>query len=103
MRLESERLLLRPLRVTDAWDIYINIKDKEVSRYNIVPPARFLNNPIGRLVRRIWQLTVKSIKVVCAKLHFSFAMKDMKLGVVFKETKKVIGIAGAENIDRVNR
>jgi len=41
---ESERLLLRPLKLSDAWNVYINIRDPEVSRFNIAPPSRYFNN-----------------------------------------------------------
>jgi len=100
---ESGRILLRPLKLRDAWDVYKNIKDQEVGRFNLVPPPRYLNSRFGRIIRRGFQLVWKSIKVILTKLHLPGGSNAVKLGVILKETGKVIGIASVEKIDRVNQ
>jgi RimJ/RimL family protein N-acetyltransferase len=100
---ESERIILRPLRITDAWDVYINIRDKEVSKYSIVAPPTCLDNPMGRLVCRLGRLIVKAVKLLCSRLHLPVGLKDRKLGIVLKGAGKVIGIASVENIDWMNK
>jgi RimJ/RimL family protein N-acetyltransferase len=100
---ESERLLLRPLKISDAWNVYINIRDPEIGRFNITPPSRYFNNKAGKIIRRCFQLFFKAISVICHKLHLPIFKRYVKLGIVLKDTGKVIGVASAENIDNVNK
>lgn len=65
--------------------------------------SRYFNNKACKIIRRCFQLFLKAISVICQKLHLPVVKRNVKLGVVWKETGKVVGIASAENIDNINK
>jgi RimJ/RimL family protein N-acetyltransferase len=89
MKSDSERVRLRKLRVSDANDIYENIRDKEVVRWLLSVPHPYSFNDAVRFIRR------SQYRVKKNTAH--------AFGIVLKETNRVIGVVEIFNIDWDNR
>ncbi len=83
--LEGKRILLRPLRLTDASDIYKNVNDPEITKW-----LANTDYPVSRA--RVIALIVKQ---PYATLH----RKGYAFGIVLKETNCVIGIIRLFDLD----
>ena len=82
--LETERLLLRPLRVTDTEDMYAYAKDPEVTRYLLWRP-----HPDMQYTRSYLEYLAGRYRI---GMHYEWA-------VVLKEEKRMIGTCGFVTID----
>lgn len=83
--LEGERVLIRRLRLSDANDVYLNVRDKEVVRWTLNIPYPYPKETAAKFIRR-------SQRTWRAKKGFDF-------GVILKETGRVIGVTGLKNVD----
>ncbi len=86
--LEGERVFIRRLRLSDANDVYVNVRDKEIVRWSLNIPHPYPKKIAAKFIR-------KSQREWRAKKGFVF-------GVVFKKTGRVIGVTGFKNIDRIS-
>ena len=99
-KLEGRKVLLRKLGLFDIKDLYINIKDKEVSRFHTVSTSSLIHTPVVRSIRRALELMQKMLRVICQQLGLTKIQEEFKLGIVSKDTAKVIGIVSIKHIDR---
>ncbi len=86
--LETDRLILRPLRMRDAKDIYAYASDPEVSRYVLWDPHRSVNDSRSfvRYVRTLYRQGLPA-----------------SWGVELRETGRIIGTVGFMWYSEVNR
>jgi RimJ/RimL family protein N-acetyltransferase len=90
--LETDRILLREWRFSDIGDIYVSIRDSEISKWMLPPPFKFLRNPAGRFVCRILRLSGKGLRLICIKIWHPKIVREYKFSIVFKDIGKVIGV-----------
>ncbi len=86
--LETERLLLRPMRVSDASDMFEYAKNEEVTRYLLWRPHESVAYTRSYLEYLGGRYRIGG--------HYEWAM-------ILKEEKKMIGTCGFANIDTANR
>ncbi|MBO8182768.1 MAG: GNAT family N-acetyltransferase [Archaeoglobus sp.] len=89
LEIEGVRIRLRKLKISDARDIYDNIRDEEVVRWllRILDPYSF--NDALKFIRRTQYRIRKN--------------KGYAFGIVLKETGRVVGVVDLFNIDWENR
>ncbi len=98
---ESGKIILRPLRVWDAIDVYKNIRRKEVSKWTSEPLSSKYNNKIFQFTHKILRyagkvmaMGFKAVFRVKEKRVFRFAI-ELK-----NEHHQVIGIVSITRIDK---
>lgn len=91
-RFENSEILLRKLRVSDLFEVYKNIKDKQVGKWTGPPRKKWVENPVGRFICRMSEHTLKGGKMIWYSLFKPEVQTSFRLGIVLKETNKVIGI-----------
>ncbi len=89
MELEGDRIKLRKLRLSDARDVYENIKDEEVVRWLLRIPHPYPFNEAIKFIRRTRYRIRKN--------------SGYAFGIVLKDTNKVVGVVDIFNIDWENR
>ena len=99
-KLEGRKVLLRKLGLFDIKDLYVNIKDKEVSRFHLASPSSLTRNPAARALQRVLKLMRKMLRVIRDQLGLTKIQKEFKLAIVPKDTGKVVGIVSIMHIDR---
>ncbi len=82
---EGEQVLVRKYKSTDTEDLYRNIRSKEISRWTIGLPYPYPKETAAKFIR--WS------QKQCRE------RKEFHLGIVLKETQKVIGGVGLKRID----
>jgi len=90
--LESDRIVIRKLLVFDFYDVYKNIRNKQVRKWIGAPRSKIFENPIGRVICRYAEYFLKGMKVLFSVFFKSNTEKVYRFGIVLKETGKVIGI-----------
>lgn len=89
LKLETQRINLRKLKISDAKFIYQSAKDKEVTKYTFVisPPFR-----------------LKQAEKFIKKTHREWKKKiAYEFGIELKENKKLIGTIGLSEINYKNK
>lgn len=89
---ETDRILLRKLKVSDLFSVYLNIRDKEVGKWTGPPRKECMENPVGSIIGRLAEHFIKGSKMIARAFFKSKKEKCLRLGIVLKETGKVIGI-----------
>ncbi len=88
LEIEGDRINLRKLKVSDAEDIYENVKDEEVVRWTLNIPHPYPPNEAVKFIKRT---------------HYKIRKKTgYAFGIVLKETNRVIGVVDIFNIDWEN-
>lgn len=87
-RLETERLLLRPIRVSDAEDMFAYARDPEVTRYLLWHP-----HPNIEHTRSYLEYLAGRYRL---GMHYEW-------GVILKEESRMIGTCGFVSIDCTHR
>jgi ribosomal-protein-alanine N-acetyltransferase len=100
---ESERVLLRRLGYFDSKDVYRNISDKEISEWALSLSRTYPRKSALRFAQRILRLIRMTLRLIQHELTPFESKKEIKLGVVLKETGTVIGIITLMHIDRLNK
>lgn len=88
MKINGEKIVLRPLRKLDAISISNHANDKDIARYTSVPHPYKLKDA---------QHFIKKTKINLEK------KEAFELGIELKETKEVIGMISLMKIDRENK
>ena len=101
--LEGEQVQIRKLRLFDVRDVFINLRDKETNRRSLRPAQPYPENTLRRIFRRGLRLIRRTLQFIWQMLCPSKVKKEFKLGVVFKETGRVIGVITLAKVDRQNR
>ncbi len=91
-RFESDRIIIRKLLVSDFYDVYKNIRNKQVRKWIGAPRSKIFKNPVGRVICRYAGYFLKGIKVIFSAFSKSKTGKVYRFGIVLKETGRVIGI-----------
>jgi len=87
IKTEGKIVKIRPLKLSDAKDLYENIKDREVSRWTVIPHPYSMKEAV-KFIRKSSYRTKK-------KTGFS-------LGIVLEETNKVAGGISLHAVDWKN-
>jgi len=91
MRLEfdGERVSIRPLKFSDASDLYENVKDKEIVAWTMTIPHPYPKDGALKFIR---------------KARYNMRKKrSYPFGIVLKETGKVIGVVELMTFDWKNK
>ncbi|MFX0163473.1 MAG: GNAT family N-acetyltransferase [Candidatus Hodarchaeota archaeon] len=89
LELDGERVKIRKLKISDARDIYENVKDKDIGRWMF----RFLHPYPKDEARKFIRRTHYKLK----------KKKGYDFGIVLKNTNKVIGVVDLFDIDWENK
>ena len=89
LEFQNERVSIRPLRPSDAPDIYDNVKDKEVVKWTLNIPHPYPKDGALKFIRKS-RYNIKKRK--------SFAF-----GIVLKSTSNAIGVVELMRVDRENK
>jgi len=88
MAIESERIKLRELKLSDAEEIYKLLQDKEMVKWTRIPSPYHRKDAIN---------FIKNSKIELKKgSKYTFA-------IVLKETNKIIGCISLRNVDLKNK
>lgn len=89
LKLEGERILLRPLKMSDAKDIYFNIQDKKIAQNTLRIP---------------WPYRLKDAKNFIKESQRSLKKrKNFVFGIELKDKKEVVGVISLDNVDFEHR
>ena len=97
--LNSERVLIRELRLSDAKDIYLNIRDKEIDKWTKPLIRPYPGNAMTQSIYRVSRYTWKALRLIWEAACPPKTKKEVKLGIVLKETGRVIGVVSLKKID----
>jgi RimJ/RimL family protein N-acetyltransferase len=89
LRLIGERIILRPLKISDAKDIYTNIQDRKIAENTLRIPWPYRLKDAINFIKN----SQKSLK----------KRKGFIFGIEFKEKKEVVGVISLENVDFEHR
>jgi [ribosomal protein S5]-alanine N-acetyltransferase len=89
---EGPRVVLRPVRMTDALDVYRNIRGKEVSKWSGPSAHPSLEGPVGQFVVKLVRYSGKAIRLLLSVFYRPNVAPKYSLAIVLKETNRVIGI-----------
>jgi RimJ/RimL family protein N-acetyltransferase len=92
LNLEGGKVSLRMLRLSDAWDVYTNIRDKEVGKWTGPDVCARIENTFIRFASQLLRHLRKGIQLFCQALYPPKNPKVFRLGIVLRETRRVIGI-----------
>ena len=98
--LECERVLIRKLRFSDAIDVFINLRGKDVNRLPSTLSQPYTGKKASRIIRRGIRLIKGTLKFAVQVLCPQTIKKEYKLGIVLKETRRVIGVITLSKVDR---
>lgn len=101
--LNGERVLIRELRLSDAKDVYFNIRDKEINKWTKPLMRSHPENAVTQLVYRALRHVWKALQLIRQTICPPKVKKEVKLGIVLKETDKAIGIISLKKIDMKNK
>ena len=85
MELDGEKVKIRKLKISDAEDIYKNVKDKDIGKWMFNIPHPYPKDEARKFIRRTHYRRKKK--------------KSYAFGIVLKTTDKVIGIVDLFDID----
>ena len=89
IKFETERIKLRRLKLSDAQDIYENLQDKEIIKWTLNIPWPYEKQDAIKFIR---------------ETHYRIKEKTgYALGIVLKETNRVIGVIDIFKIDWKNK
>jgi RimJ/RimL family protein N-acetyltransferase len=89
LRLIGERIILRPLKISDAKDIYTNIQDRKIAENTLRIPWPYRLKDAINFIKN----SQKSLK----------KRKGFIFGIELKEKKEVVGVISLENVDFEHR
>jgi RimJ/RimL family protein N-acetyltransferase len=89
LRLIGERIILRPLKISDAKDIFSNIQDRKIAENTLRIPWPYRLKDAINFIKN----SQKSLK----------KRKGFIFGIELKEKKEVIGVISLENVDFEHR
>jgi RimJ/RimL family protein N-acetyltransferase len=101
--LEGEQVLIRKLRFSDAGDVFINLIGKDENSSTSTSAQPYPGKKVSRIIRRAIPLRRGTLKFVVQTLCPQKIKKEHKLGIVLKETGRVIGVITFSKVDRQNR
>lgn len=89
LRLVGRRITLRPLRISDAEDIYKNVKDKKILKQTLIDlhPYRFKDAKIFIKKSKKWLRT----------------RTDFVFGIELKETKRLTGVISLHHVSYIHK
>jgi ribosomal-protein-alanine N-acetyltransferase len=88
LKIEGSKINLRKLTKSDAKDIYLNARDKEIARYTTLPHPYKLEHALDFIKK-----TYRDIRKKAA----------YELGIELKETGRIIGMMSLLKIDYINK
>jgi len=100
---ESERILLRKLSFFDVKDVYKNIRSNESSGWPLSIPRPCPKKPTLRFVWRALRLIQMMLRLIREELRLFGSKKEIRFGIVLKETGKAIGIVTLRHINQVTK
>lgn len=84
LKLKGRRVVLRPLKISDSKDIYLNIQDKRIAENTLRIP---------------WPYQLKDAKSFILKAQKSLRQsKDFAFGIELKNKKEIIGCIGIDKV-----
>ena len=89
---KSYRILLRPLRVFDLPDVYVNIRDERVTQWTRPPTPILADKRLALYFYKVFRHIFKGITLIfksCVPIQKS---STAQLAILLKETNRVIGI-----------
>lgn len=92
LNIEGNRIAIRELGIGDVFDVFVNIRDKEIGKLMLPPRQSYLQNPYGRFIYRSLGHIYKVVLLVRNLLLKSEGKKDYKFAIVLKKTGRVIGV-----------
>lgn len=91
MKIENSRLLLRPLRLTDLPDVYLNIRHRDVSR--LTGAGAGLSTETPAVWVRFGRYFLKGLQMLAYAFLPGKEQQIHRIAIVLKERGRVIGIA----------
>jgi RimJ/RimL family protein N-acetyltransferase len=92
LNIEGNRIALRELRIGDIFDVFVNIRDKEIGKLMLPPHQSYLRNSYGRFIYRLLGHIYKVVLLIRNQLLKPEEKKDYKFAIVLKKTERVIGV-----------
>jgi RimJ/RimL family protein N-acetyltransferase len=96
----GERVSIRKLSIFDLRDVYTNMKDPEVGRWRLTTfgrrPQRSMVRFFHGSLRSVWRV----LRFLSESVSRPGKRRELKLGVVLKETGRVIGVVTLGKVDR---
>jgi RimJ/RimL family protein N-acetyltransferase len=92
LNLEGSKVSLRTLRLSDAWDVYTGIRNKEVGKWSGPDVCPRIENAFIGFACRLLRHLCKGLQLFCQALYLPKNPKVFRLGIVLRETRRVIGI-----------
>lgn len=92
LNLESGRVSLRILRLSDAWDVYTNIRGKEVGKWSGPDVYPGEGNAFIAYACRLLRHLRKGLQLFCQTLYSPKNPKVFRLAIVPRESQRVVGI-----------
>ena len=99
LNLEGSKISLRILRFSDAFDIYINIRDKEVGKWTGPPEHPYLENPLGRFICKTLRHMIKGLKLLAKAVVKPKNETTFRFAIVPKEIGRAIGVVSLTKIN----
>lgn len=92
LNIENSRILLRPLRISDAFDVFRNIRHGEINTWAGPALHPFAEYPVSRFIARFGRYLLKAMHMLFSLFYSPTRPCIYRLAVVFKQTNRVIGI-----------
>jgi [ribosomal protein S5]-alanine N-acetyltransferase len=92
LNFESSQILVRPLRISDAFDVYRNIRHSEVSKWTGAASHLRSEHPVGQFLSRCGRYLFKAFQVLCLAFYTPKMRQIYRLAIVLKQTNHAIGI-----------
>jgi ribosomal-protein-alanine N-acetyltransferase len=92
LNLESDKISLRILRLSDFWSVYKNIRNEEVGKWTGPDTHLMPKSTLIQFLCRLLRHLQKGLRFLLETLCPSKTQKVFRLGIVFRETQKVVGI-----------
>lgn len=89
LKIDGKRIFIRKLKISDAKDLYENIKDKEVVKWTVNIPRPYPKDGAVKFIRKTHYKTKKK--------------KGYTFGIILKEQNKLIGAVDLININWKNK
>jgi RimJ/RimL family protein N-acetyltransferase len=92
LNLEGDKVTIRELRIGDIFDVFVNIRDKDIGKLMLPPRQSYLHNSCGRFIYRLLGHIYKAVLLIRNQLLKPKMKKDYKFAIVLKKTERVIGV-----------
>jgi [ribosomal protein S5]-alanine N-acetyltransferase len=89
---EGPRVILRPVRITDALDIYRNGRSPEISTWSGPSAHSSLEGPVGQFILKLARYTAKASRLLWYLFYHPRVMPKYSLAIVLKQTGRAIGV-----------